>query len=581
MAISQRKVETRLVHSVCAIVLKGNWVQLLRSQVVSGLTSSTLDHILTLVSFRSCFLSLSFFTWLQSLPHFQLSLQTYWTMIHLLTKRKKFNSAKELLERITFKDSLASPSVLSTLLNSHDEPVPNSQILSWLVISYARSRMIDDAVRIFEEMKARRLTPHVHACSALLSAIAKARLTDMAWKVYHEMLRIGMVPNLHIFNVMIHACYKSGDAEKAENFFNEMEGKGIRPDLYTYNTLIALLCKKGMHYEALGIQERMVREGIKPDIITYNSLIYGYCREGDMGFACTVRTKMVEAGLILDQFTYKAFIHGFCKVQDLIKAKEVLYEMLEAGLRPSYAIYSWIVDGYCKENNPEAVLRIPEELKKRGLCADFSVYRSLLRRLCKRGMVDYALKLFSCMKAMHMSGDALVYSNLACACFAAGKSTMATEILDEMVKSHLRITPKIYSCLNASFGEVSWMQNIFWTHSIEKGLITKNVYKVMTSVFEVDMLLLTGFLSAAEDGTYRQLLAILSTIALQVEITLKFKVWYMVKLSMTVDKKFHCLNVSFGELKMEHFSDPQFLVHLQLSMTVDKNSVEVKNFTAI
>ena len=100
-------------------------------------------------------------------------------MVHTLTEHKHFKTAQKLLEKIAVRDYLSSPSVLTSLVMTHDDPDLNSQILSWLVIFYANSRMTQEAIQVFERMRVHGFKPHLHACTVLLNSLAKVRLTDM------------------------------------------------------------------------------------------------------------------------------------------------------------------------------------------------------------------------------------------------------------------------------------------------------------------------------------------------------------------------------------------------------------------
>lgn len=140
---------------------------------------------------------------------------------------------------------------------------------------------------------------------------------------------------------------------------------------------------------------------------------------------------------------------------------------------------SWIVDGLCNKNNAVAVLAIPDELMKRGFPPDKAVYRSLIRRLCKKGFIDLAGNVFNEMQGKGLEADCLVYATLACAYLTAGKPVAALDILNEMAKKQLYITPQIYNCMCTSYADEKGSLNMLWVHAIERGLITKSVYKVM------------------------------------------------------------------------------------------------------
>ncbi|KAF6153400.1 hypothetical protein GIB67_003590 [Kingdonia uniflora] len=455
------------------------------------------------------YLSWVFFKWAETIPHYNHSLQPYWTMIHILTARKQFIDAQSLLQRIAFKDFLSSALVLNALISSNNDPVLNSQILSWLVVLYAKGKKIREAIQVFEQMESNGIVPHVHACSSLLNELVKARLTDSTWKMYKRMLQIGVVPNIFVYNVMIHACCNTRDVEKAEQLLNEMELKGISPDRFSYNTLISILCRKGMHYEAWVVQERMEREGIQLDIVTYNSLIYGYCRERRMREASCLFKEI--KGAIPNHVTYTTLIDGYCRVNDLTEALRLRTEMEAKGLHlgvvtynsilrklceerklrdanillnkmgfsPSYSSYSWLIDGYCNQDNTESVLELPTEMVRRNISVDISVYRALIRRLCKREKINCAQKIFSLMQAEGIMGDAVVYTSLAYAYLKSGKPIATSEFFGEMSKRKLMITPKIYESFSASFADSNDTLRLFWDHAVERGVVTRKAIELM------------------------------------------------------------------------------------------------------
>ncbi|XP_061346446.1 pentatricopeptide repeat-containing protein At5g38730-like [Gastrolobium bilobum] len=353
--------KSQFIESVCEIVVKGHWGNLLNAKNGSALTSTTIHNVLLHLSLYGYGPSYSFpfFKWVASIPHFSHSLQCSWTMIHILTKHKHFKTAQQMLDKIAHKDFLSSPSVLSSLVRIHDDPEVNSHVLSWLVIHYAKSKMTQDAIQVFEQMRLLyKVKPHLHACTVLLNCLVNDGITNMVWKIHKRMVQGGVVLNIYIYNCLIHACSKSGDVERAEQLLNEMEAKGALPDIFTYNTLISLYCKKGMHYEALSIQDKMEKEGINLDIVSYNSLIYGFCREGRMREAMRMFSEIKSAA-------------------------------------PNHVTYTTLIDGYCKTNELEQALKMRELMEAKGLYPGVVTYNSILRKLCQDGRIKDANKLLN------------------------------------------------------------------------------------------------------------------------------------------------------------------------------------------
>lgn len=160
-------------------------------------------------------------------------------------------------------------------------------------------------------------------------------------------------------------------------------------------------------------------------------------------------------------------------------AKELLFGMLDAGFSPSYCSYSWLVDGYCNKNNEEALLKLLDEFVSRGLCVDVSVYRALIRRFCKKEKVDYAQRLFNLMQGNGISGDSVIYTSLAYAYWRAGEPKACSDILDDMYRRRLMITLKIYRSFSASYAKDNEILDLFWSHVVDRGLMSKHIFKEM------------------------------------------------------------------------------------------------------
>ncbi|KAL5062230.1 hypothetical protein RYX36_023967 [Vicia faba] len=458
----------QFIDSICAIIVKGHWNNLSKPKIGSTLTSTTIHQcILHLTQHHyEPFFIFSFFKWAHSIPHYTHSLQSSWSMLHILTKHRHFKTAHHVLDKIAQKEILSYPSVLTSLVRIHDDPEVNSHVLSWIVIHYAKSKMTHDAVQVFEFMSLCNLKPHLHACTVLMNSLLKEGVTNMVWKVYKRMVRDGVVPNIYIYNCLIHACLKSRDVERAEFILNEMEGKCVVPDIFTIRDANKLL-------------NEMSEKKIQADNITCNTLINAYCKIGDLSSALKSKNKMVEAGLKPDPFTYKALIYGFCKLSELESAKELLFGMLDAGFSPSYCTYSWIVDGYCKKDNTDAVLALPDEFLSKGICLDVSVYRALIRRLSKIERIESAEKLLVHMEGKGISGDSVIYTSVAFAYWKSGNTNAASNVLEEMARRMLKINAKIYRCFSAPDASENKVSQMFWDHVVERGLMSRNtMYKI-------------------------------------------------------------------------------------------------------
>ncbi|CAN0924419.1 Pentatricopeptide repeat-containing protein At5g38730 [Linum grandiflorum] len=440
--------EARLVHSICAIVIKGCWPNLLKPKIDFHLTPNTVQQVLLQLNdygYNSPSLPWTLFKWIESsFPNYKHSVQSSWTMIHILTKHKHFKTAHQLLEKISCKDFLSSPSVLSALVKTHDDPEVNSHVLSWLVIVYGNSRMTHEAMQVFEHMRANSFRPHLHACTVLLNALVKDRLTDTVWKVYKKMVKVGVVANVHVFNVLVHACCKSGDVEKAEKLLTEMDLKGVSPDLFTYNTLISLYCKKGMHYEALSVQGRMDSAGVVPDIVTHNSLIYAFSREGRMREAMRLFKEIKDA--IPNHVTYTTLIDGYCRLNDFEAALSLKDSMVDKGLYPTVVTYNSILRKLCEGGRIRDANKLLKEMGEKDVEPDNITCNTLINAYCKIGDMASALKVKDKMTEAGLKLDVYTYKALIHG-FCKEKEEAIIKLPDEFIRRGLCVDVSLYRCL--------------------------------------------------------------------------------------------------------------------------------------
>lgn len=402
------KAEGRFIQAVCGNVSKGNWSLLSHTGIANLFTTSNVTQILLRLSAKTT-LSWSFYNWVQSLPHYRHSLEPNWTMVHLLTRDRRFLLAREVLEKFALKSLLSSPLVLGPLLKNF--PSTNSQVLSWLVIYYAKSSdMAKDAVEVFYVMKNAKIMPDLFSCSALLSSLAKEIQTATAWKVFDDMLQLGVVPNTYIYNSMLHVCFMSGKADAAQRLVAEMDAKQVPLSIISYNILIALFSQKGLHYEALSFQERMKKEGMHPDIVTYNSLMQGYCKEGKISEAINLFKEIKGTTLQPTGITYTILIDCYCRANDPDTAIRLLREMeSKGGLKPGVVTYNAVIRKLCELEKMKGVNDMLNEMDERGLKPDTVTCNTLINAYCKRGEMGMAFKIRERMVESGLRLDAFTY----------------------------------------------------------------------------------------------------------------------------------------------------------------------------
>lgn len=351
---------------------------------------------------------------------------------------------------------------------------PDRFTYNTLISLYGKKGMHYEALSVQDRMERGGVSPDIVTYNSLIYSYCREGRMREALRLFKEI--IGASPNHVTYTTLIDGYCRVGDIEEALRLRDIMEAKGLYPGVVSYNAILRKLCEEGRIQDANKLLNEMSGRKIEPDIVTCNTLINAYCKIGDMMSALKIKRQMLEAGLKPDQFTYKALIRGFCKVQEVNSAKEMLFDMVGDGFSPSYCTYEWLVNFYCNRNDEEAILTLPDELA-RGICVDITVYRAIIRRLCKIERLDCAERVFRIMQTRGILGDTIIYTSLAYAYLRADDAVAASALLDEMYKRRMMVTLKIFKSINASYANQGNYLDIFWNNMVERGLISKTIYK--------------------------------------------------------------------------------------------------------
>ena len=101
---------------------------------------------------------------------------------------------------------------------------------------------VDDAYRMWSEVKQKRLKPSLTAYLAILSVCASNGDTKRAQEFWEQMATDGLQPTTTAYNGLLNVYARHGDKELFVKF-DEMKASGVAPDINTFNILCAS-CKQ-------------------------------------------------------------------------------------------------------------------------------------------------------------------------------------------------------------------------------------------------------------------------------------------------------------------------------------------------
>lgn len=135
---------------------------------------------------------------------------------------------------------------------------------------YAKSGSIEDARKVFDKL----LTRDVVSWNSMLTAYAQHGLGKEAIRWFQKMLKKGISPNHISFLSVLTACSRAGLLDEGQFYFKLMEKYNIKPEISHYVTIVDLLGRAGRLDQAMKFITNMP---IEPAAAVWGALL-GACK---------------------------------------------------------------------------------------------------------------------------------------------------------------------------------------------------------------------------------------------------------------------------------------------------------------
>ncbi|GMH13208.1 hypothetical protein Nepgr_015049 [Nepenthes gracilis] len=383
----------------------------------------------------------TFFSWAGKQPGYTPSLREYHSMISILAKRRKFDTAWALIDEMRGGrngPSMVTPDTLLIMLRRYcalhdvgsaintfhafkrfDFHVGIGEFQKFLA-ALCRYKNVQDAEhllfsnrntfpfetksfniilngwcnvigspreakRFWRLMIEQRIKLDVVSYSSIMSSYSKSnKLKEVLW-MYDKMKRMGIAPDRKVYNAVIHALAKGGLVKESVNVLKTMADNGIAPNAVTYNSLIKPLCKARRHGDAQKMFDEMLQQGLQPTIRTYHAFMR-IQRTGEDIFM--LMDKMKETGCPPNKDTYIMLIRKFCRWCQLENVFRLWGQMRENGLNDDTSSYVVLIHGLFLNGKLEEAYQIYLEMKERSLLPDAKTDELIQTWLANKTMAE-------------------------------------------------------------------------------------------------------------------------------------------------------------------------------------------------
>ncbi|CAL9245519.1 unnamed protein product [Arabidopsis halleri] len=382
--------------------------------------------------------------------------------------------------------------ILSDLMKNKAplEAPPFNALLSCLGRNMNIGRM-NALVLKMDEMKIR---PDVVTLGILINTLCKSRRVDEALQVFEQMCgkrtddgNVIKADSIH-FNTLIDGLCKVGRLKEAEELLvrMKMEERCV-PNTVTYNCLIDGYCRVGKLETAKEVVSRMKEDGIKPNVVTVNTIVGGMCRYHGLNMAVLFFMDMEKEGVKGNVVTYMTLIHACCSVSNIEKAMHWFDKMLEAGCSPDAKIYYALISGLCQVRRDHDAIRVVEKLREGGFSLDLLAYNMLIGLFCDKNNAEKVYEMLTDMEKEGMKPDSITYNTLI-SFFGKHKDFESVErMMEQMREDELDPTVATYGAVieaYCSVGELDEALKLFKDMGLRSKVNPNTViYNILINAF--------------------------------------------------------------------------------------------------
>ena len=249
------------------------------------------------------------------------------------------------INRSTFKTLLEAcvkvnrlDTAFSTFQAMKEATPPDSVIISALIngcVKQKKKDMMEEAVGLFQEMKAHHMEPDKDVYNSLIEGyFLKWPNHDKALALFEEM-KSRTQPNLVTFNILIQGCAENQQIETAFSFFKEMESMKIKPDQGTYTRLIDGCVATNRMDLMISFVEELKRKGTPFTVALFGLLVNGCMKANQTEMATNLYAQMEKEGVRVSADTFNVLISGFMRLGDYKQARHWRAVMQKTKVRPN------------------------------------------------------------------------------------------------------------------------------------------------------------------------------------------------------------------------------------------------------
>jgi len=230
--------------------------------------------------------------------------------------------------------------------------------------------------------------------STLIKGCSLNRDADQALALFDEMRAEGVQANLVTLNTVIDACARGGKLAAAAQVLELATEMGLEPDRITYSTLVKGFCIAGEIDQGLAVMKSAEKRGLAADVFMYNTVMDHCTNLGRLGQVDKLYKEMLERNCSPTNFTLGVLVKRYGRDNQLDKAFEVVDTLPpKYGFKPNTQEMTCLISACLMNKQLPRALQVYKRMQAYGPGPDGVTYERLITGLLRAGKVAQAVEI--------------------------------------------------------------------------------------------------------------------------------------------------------------------------------------------
>ncbi|XXG60512.1 hypothetical protein AAC387_Pa04g2403 [Persea americana] len=273
--------------------------------------------------------------------------------------------------------------------------IDRPDLFSWnlMIMGYAHNGLVDESVRVFQEMKGLGVMLNEFSYCALIDSCNCIETMVIGKQIQAHIYKSGFSCDTALMNSLVTMYANCGMMEKASAVFEEIQFL----DSVSWNAMVSGFSQNGFAEESLGFYLSMTKGGLKPNHMTFVSISRSCAMLADLVLGSQFHAQVIKRAFESDVSVSNSFITMYSKCGDIHDSSKIFQTIIQKD------VITWnsMICGYAYHGCGREALDIFTQMKTSEVKPNDVTFVGVLSACSHAGLVSEAWIQFNSMSRDH------------------------------------------------------------------------------------------------------------------------------------------------------------------------------------